>query len=69
MKGRDKEDRFVPHSINANNLPLLENECKMLESTGAYNNPVFSSIVVVLPELLSNGNNDRMSETGREIKG
>lgn len=43
-------------------------ECKTLESIGAYNNPVFSSIVVVLPELLSNGNSGRMSETGGEVK-
>lgn len=28
---RDKEDRFVPYSINANNLPLPEDECKKLE--------------------------------------
>lgn len=30
-EGKDKEDRFVPRSINANNLPLPEDECKALE--------------------------------------
>jgi len=37
-------------------------------STGAYNNPVFSSITIVPSELLSNKNKEQAAEKGKGIK-